>query len=126
MKDKWAGVPIPEVVCTRLKIFSVLKANENIIKTTKGVKSNDVVKKQVSHEKYKETLFERKQMCHGMNILRSEGQEIYGKHMNKVSLSAFDSKRWIVDDGIHTNVYGSTPELTEDELADIEELLAGY
>lgn len=41
-----------------------------------------------------------------MNILRSEGHEIYGMHVNKVSLSAFDSKQWIEDDGVHTLAYG--------------------
>jgi len=28
-----------------------------------------VVKKEIQHEQYKEALFERKQFCHGMNIL---------------------------------------------------------
>ena len=41
-----------------------------------------------------------------MNIVRSDGHEIYGMHMNKVSLCPFDSKRWIADDGIYTNAYG--------------------
>lgn len=41
-----------------------------------------------------------------MNILRSEGHEIYGMHVNKVSLSAFDSKQWIEDDGVQTLAYG--------------------
>jgi len=60
-----------------------------------------------------------------MNILRSEGHEIYGMHLNKISLSPFDSKRWIDDDGIHTKAYGYTsidilPTLTDDELRDLE------
>ena len=41
----------------------------------------------------------------GMNIIRSEGHEIYGMHLNKISLSPFDTKRWICDDGIHTKAY---------------------
>ena len=64
MKDECAGVPIAEVVCLRSKMYSVLKANEKIIKKAKGVKSN-VVKKQISHENYKETLFERSQIGTG-------------------------------------------------------------
>jgi len=51
-----------------------------------------VVKKEITHEQYKETLFGAKQQWHGMNILRSEGHEIYGMHLNKISLSPFDSK----------------------------------
>jgi len=46
-----------------------------------------VVEKEIQHEQYKEALFE-KQFWHGMNILRSEGHEIYGMRVDKVSLSA--------------------------------------
>ena len=73
------------------------------------------------HEQYKETLFGAKQLWHGMNILRSKGHEIYGMHVNKISLSPFDSKRWIADDGIHTNAYRYIPPALQD--AEIEEVL---
>ena len=53
---------------------------------------------------------------HGMNILRSDAHEIYGMHVNKISLSPFDSKRWIVEDRIHTNAFGYAPEPTQGEL----------
>ena len=58
------------------------------------------------HEQYKETLIGKKQLWHGMNMLGSEGHEIYGMHVNKISLSPFDSKRWIEEGGIHTHAYG--------------------
>ena len=74
------------------------------------------------HEHYKETLFGKEQKRHGMNIIRSEGHEIYGMHLNKISLSPFDSKRWICDDGIHTKAYGynEMPTLTYDELIELD------
>ena len=77
----------------------------------------------MKHEQYKETLLGAKQQRHGMNILRSEGHEIYGMHMKKISLSPFDSKRWIDDDGIQTKTYGFTkrlPTFTEEWLAEME------
>lgn len=40
-----------------------------------------------------------------MSILRSEGHEIYSMHVNRVSLSSFDTKHWIADDGVHTLTY---------------------
>ena len=85
----------------------------------------NIVKKQITHENYKETLFGGKQQWHGMNILRSEGHEIYGMHLNKISLSPFDSKRWIADDGINTKAYGYIGmdvllTLTDDELRGLE------
>ena len=47
-------------------------------------------------------------------MLRSEGHHIYGQHLNKVSLSPFDSKRWIAENGIGTFTYGY--KLTNDEI----------
>ena len=89
MKDVCAGPPIAECVCLRPKMYSILRADKKIIKKGKGVKKY-VVKKQIMHEQYKETLFGTKQLWHGINILRREGHEIYGKHENKISLSPFD------------------------------------
>ena len=60
--------------CTRS-----LRPAENT-KKAKGEKKN-VVKKQIRHEQYIEARFKR--------------QTDYGQHLNKVSLSPFDSKRWI-------------------------------
>ena len=114
MKDECAGTPIAECVCLRPKMYSILKADEKNIKKAKGVKKS-VVKKQIMHEHYKETLFGTKQLWHGMNILRSERHVIYGMHVNKISLSPFDSKRWIADNGIHTNAYGYNPPMLLEE-----------
>ena len=125
VKDECAGTPIAECVCLRPKMYSILKADEKNIKKAKGVKKS-VVKKQIKHEQYKETLLGSKQLWHGMNIIRSEGHEIYDMHANKISLSPFDSKRWIADDGIHTNAYGDNPplEITDAEIAAAEEALS--
>ena len=65
-----------------------------------------VIKKEITHGHYKEALFGRKQFMHKMKILRSEGHEMYGMIMNNISISAFNTKRWIADDGIQTLAYG--------------------
>ena len=99
-----------------------MKADEKNIRKAKGVKKS-VVKKQIKHEQYKKTLFGTQQMWHGMNILRSEGHEIYGMHINKISLSPFDSKRWIADDGVNTKAYGYNMWMEEiEEMKEIEAL----
>ena len=41
-------------------------------------------------------------------MLRSEGHEMYSIKMKKVSLSAYEKKRWIAEDGIMTRAYGYT------------------
>ena len=65
-----------------------------------------MIEKEITHEHYKEALFGKKQFLHKMKILRSEGHEMYGMYMNKISISSFDTKRWIADDGIQTRAYG--------------------
>ena len=105
MKDECAGRPIAEYVGLRPKMYSILEADGKNIKKAKGVKKN-VVKKHIRHEQYKEALFERRTFRHGMEVLRSERHRIYGQHLNKVSLSPFDSKRWIADNGVDTLAYG--------------------
>ena len=93
---------------------NMIKADEINVRKAKGVKKN-VVKKQIKHEQYKQVLFSKEQMWHRMNILRSEGHEIYGMHVNKISLSPFDSKRWIADDGVNTKAYGYNNQMEEIE-----------
>ena len=61
-----------------------------------------MVEKEIQHEQNNGALLEKRQFWHGMNILRSKGHEIYGMHVNNVSLSSFNTKRWIADDGVHT------------------------
>ena len=65
-----------------------------------------MIEKEITHEHYKEALFGRKQFMHKMKILRSEGYETYGMCMNKISISPFDTKHWIADDGVQTLAYG--------------------
>ena len=104
MKDECGGDVIEEVVAVRSKMYSVKVGKKNIRKA-KGVKKN-VIEKEITHKHYKEALFRRKQFMHKMKILRSEGHEMYGMYMNKISISPFDTKRWISDDGIQTQAYG--------------------
>ena len=104
MKDECGGEPIEEVVALRPKMNSIKKASSSI-KKAKGVKKN-VIEREMMHKHYKEALFGRKQYMHKMKIMRSEGHEMYGMCMNKISLSLFDSKRWIAGDGVHTLAYG--------------------
>ena len=65
-----------------------------------------MIEKEITHEHYKEALFGRKQFMHKMKILRSEGHEMYGMCMNKISISPFDTKRWIADGGVQMLAYG--------------------
>ena len=105
IKDGCAGVPISDVVCLRSKMYSIMMGNEKNVKKAKGT-AKVVTKKEIQHQHYKEALFNRVAFKHGMDVLRSKDHQIYGEHLNKTTLSPFDSKRWIKEDGIHTLAYG--------------------
>ena len=71
----------------------------------KGTKTY-VVKKEIGTSIKNRRFSARKQFSHEMNMLRNEGHEIYRVLENKISLSPFDSKRFIAENGIDTFAYG--------------------
>ena len=104
-KDEAAGIPIIEFVGLRSKMYSYIKDNQKGGKTAKGIKKN-VIKNNIIHDDYKETLFNNKQMYHKMKTIRSENHQLGSYELNKVSLSCFDDKRYIHNNGINSYAYG--------------------
>ena len=45
-------------------------------------------------------------MHHKMKTIRSQNHQLGSYEINKVSLSCYDDKRYILEDGIHTYAYG--------------------
>ena len=84
-------------------MYSINSAKEE--KTSKGnVKSVD--KKDLKHEMYDMTLQTSSKMYSKMNIIRSIKHNVYTMTVNKISLSAYDDKRYLLDDGITSYAYG--------------------
>ena len=73
--------------------------------TAKGIKKNDI-KKDIMHEDYKRTLINEQQMRHKMRTIRSVKHKLQSFKINKISLSCFDDKRYILNDGINSFTYG--------------------
>ena len=86
-------------------MYSYIKDNQTGGKTSKGIKKN-VIKNDINHENYKQTLLENKQMYHKMKTIRSQNHELGSYEINKVSLSCFDDKRYILENGIKSYAYG--------------------
>lgn len=105
MKDEAAGIPITEFVGLRSKMYSYVKDNSNTEKTAKGIRKY-VIKKNIQHEDYKDTLQNNKQTFHSMNTIRSVNHQLGSYELNKISLSRFDVKRYKHTDGNHSYVYG--------------------
>ena len=104
-KDEAAGVPICEFIGLRSKMYSYIKDNQTGGKTAKGIKRN-VIKNDIKHENYKQTLFNNEQMYHKMKTIRSIDHQLGSYEINKVSLSCFDDKRYLFADGISSLAYG--------------------
>ena len=103
-KDEAKGVPITEFVGLRSKMYSYIKDNNEGQKTAKGIKKN-IIKNIIKHQDYRETLFNNQQMYHKMKTIRSQNHQIKSYEINKVSLSSYDDKRYILEDGIHSYAY---------------------
>ena len=104
-KDEAGGKIIDEFVGLRSKLYSYKMFEGEESKKCKGVKKS-VVKKNITHEDYKNCLFTRKEQLQKMNVIRSHKHEIYTEEVNKIALSPSDDKRHILDDGVHTLALG--------------------
>ena len=104
-KDEACGIPITEFVGLRSKMYSYIKDNQKGGKTAKGIKKN-IIKNNIKHADYKEVLFNNKQIRHTMKTIRSSNHQLGSYELNKVSLSCFDDKRYIANNGIKSFAYG--------------------
>ena len=86
---------------TDTSITRIVIANKN---TAKGVK--DVVAKKFSFDDYKRCLQTLSPKPVNIKTIGSDHHEVFTYNMENIGLSAFDTKRWICDDGIHTYAYG--------------------
>ena len=104
-KDEASSIPIIEFIGLRSKMYSYMKDDQKGEKTAKGIKKY-VIKKDITHENYKQTLFNNEQMHHTMKTIRSNNHQLGSYELNKVSLSCFDNKRYIFNNGISSYAYG--------------------
>ena len=104
MKDEAGGRIIEEFVGLRAKLYSYRMFEGKEEKKCKGIKKS-VIKKNISHEDYKECLFSKKPQMRKMNVIRSYKHEIFSETVNKIALSANDDKRIILEDKISTLSY---------------------
>ena len=54
---------------------------------------------------FKDTLFNKKVVRHKMKRIQSKKHKLGTYEINKISLSCFDDKRFVLNDGIHTLAY---------------------
>ena len=101
--DELNGKIIEEFVGLRAKIYS-FKTTKEEIKKAKGVKK-DVVKSDISHQDCVDCLLEKRKFMHTMQTMQSFKYQLYTIKQNKVSLSPYDDKRYLLDDGFSSLLY---------------------
>ena len=81
-------------------------------KKAKGV-VKCVIKNDINHANYRETLINSDRKRNTMSVIRSQKHEMYTMQINKISLSASDNERYLQDDGISSYAYGHYKILNE-------------
>ena len=115
-KDEAAGNPIVSFAGLKSKMYSyeteirscspydpAVKIKNN--KTAKEVKKN-VIRRDLDHSDYLDVLFSGSIKMHKMRTIRSDHHVVSSYQINKTSLSCFDDKRYILDDGKTSYAYG--------------------
>lgn len=108
-KDEMAGKNIEEFVGLRSKMYAV-KIGEKEMKTAKGVKKN-VIENNFTFQSYKEILFSMKQREDDFRTISSHSHKVKTFHQKKISLSAFDDKRFLINE-VESVPYGFSDEKT--------------
>ena len=99
MKDEMNGVKTDKFVGLKSEMYSMIACNNLEVNKAKGVNL------ELKHNEYVDTLFGKKRVGHKMKRIQSELHRIGTYDINKVSLSCFDDKIYVLDDGINTLVY---------------------
>ena len=105
-KSETADVAPKQFVGLRSKMYSLYVSKDKPCKTAlKGIMKT-YVKKHIRHLAFLKTLRSKKCTSAEFRAFRSENHTIKTVQISKICLSAFDDKRYIQNDGIHSLAYG--------------------
>ena len=100
MKNEFGGVIVTEFVGLKSKMYSMKKIDGKIeCNTAKRVSI------ETEFNKFKDVLFNKKIIRHKMKRIQSKKHKLGTYEIDKISLSCFDHKRYVLDDGIYMLAY---------------------
>ena len=99
MKDEYGGNIIDKFIGLKSKMYSIKKIDGSESSTAKGVNIA------TEFNEFKDVLFNKKIIKHKMKIIQAKKHKIGTFEIDKLSLSCFDDKRQLLDDGVHTLSY---------------------
>ena len=100
MKDEYGGKSILKFAGLKSKMYSILDENSNEKNTNKGQNAF------IEFQEFYDTLFQKKILRHQKRGIKSKNHSLGTYKTNKISLSCFDDKRYILRNGIETFAYG--------------------
>ena len=100
--SKMSGKIIAEFVGLRSKMYSIVIVDDEKLVRAKGVN------RELMHSEFKDVLFDKKVGRHCMKRILAKGNKIGTYDICKISLSCFDDKRFVLDDGVNSLAYGHT------------------
>ena len=100
MEDEYGGKSILKFVGLKSKMYSILDESSNEKSTNKG--DNAFIEFQECYD----TLLQKKILRHHMRGIKSKNYNLGTYKTNKMSLSCFDDKRYILRNGIEKFAYG--------------------
>lgn len=105
-KDELKGEPMTKLVGLRSKMYCV-QSNHDVdkMKKAKGVKKY-VLENQITFKNYYDCLMNNTSISKTQNTFRSKLHNMYTIRQNKVALSPFDDKRYILPNNINTMAWG--------------------
>ncbi len=104
-KDEFAKTRIVSFVALQSKTYSVLTAEDTESHKCKGVKKS-VIKKAITHENFKEALFQGKEMEVRFYIFKTEKHDVKTVRITKMALTPKDDKRERVPGTVLTRAPG--------------------
>ena len=103
MKDETASIPISEYCGLRAKMYSMTYGGKEK-KTAKGISRSAA--KNLLHQMYKDALFNRRSTKTRVIMIRSIDHQIYSMVQDKIGLSPYDDKKYLLEDGCNTTAHG--------------------
>ena len=102
MTDELQGKVLTEIVCLRSKLYSI-QFPGGVKQSAKGVQKS--VKKTLHHDLFKSCLFDKQPVRKSMTQLKSENHQIVVNRVNKIAVSSYDDKRYLLEDGVRSLAY---------------------
>ena len=99
MKVEYSGAIIDQFIRLKLKMYSIKKINGGESSATKGV---NIIRE---FNEFKDVLFNKNVIRHKMKRIQAKKHKIGTYEIDKISLSCFDDKRYVLDDGIKISAY---------------------